>query len=79
MQNGKTGICLQEVTASSLAASLCNMFQNRSLAYQMGRNAHKLITTKITMDNYAAKVELAVLTSSENSGCNLKSFRVQGS
>lgn len=65
VQNDKTGIYLKEVTISSLADSLCDMFKDLSLAYQMGKNAHKLVTTKITMENYASKIELAIKTSLE--------------
>ncbi|MBW2645779.1 MAG: glycosyltransferase [Deltaproteobacteria bacterium] len=67
VQNDKTGIRLKEMTVSSLANSLCGMFKDHSLAHQMGKNAHKLITTKITMDNYALKIESAIKTALETS------------
>lgn len=67
VQNYKTGMRLKEMTVSSLANSLCDIFKDPSLAHQMGKNAYKLITTEITMDNYTSKIELAIKTSLETS------------
>lgn len=60
VENGKTGIRLAEISSSSLSNAMIKFFKNSKVTREMGQSAFKLITNKITMDNFAMTIEQAV-------------------
>jgi len=64
-----TGILLPMVTEAALAEAMASLFSRRADCERMGHVARQLVLQKISLENYARRVESAVLASFIPSSC----------
>jgi len=55
VQNGKTGILIDEVTTDKLRESMSQLFQDSSLCLNMGKKAQTLISQNFSLENYCKR------------------------
>jgi len=68
VKTGETGVLLSVVTEQNLAESMAELFGHPDDCARMGREARQLVLQKISLENYARRVEGAVVASFNRTG-----------
>ena len=61
VENGKTGYLLEQMSEINLADKLTELMADKDLSAKLGRNAFKLIKTKISINNMVSIIERSIL------------------
>tara|TARA_B100001248_G_scaffold262136_1_gene256274 strand:- start:6821 stop:7996 length:1176 start_codon:yes stop_codon:yes gene_type:complete len=58
--NDKTGFLIEEMNELNLSKKIIKLLSNKKLSNELGKNAYKLITSKISMNKMANRIENAI-------------------
>jgi glycosyltransferase involved in cell wall biosynthesis len=67
IENGKTGVLMEIVDEATLFNAMKHIFSEPDKIVEMGENANKLITNTVTINNFAATIENAIIYSLKKS------------